>query len=375
MRLVYQQAALTIVAANVSSAAEGFLDGGQPISYWIKPFEVELCSGNGQLERMSLSYPANYERWKDPINKRAWTLQELLLSRYALIYSYNGLQMVERSTLSILGSPSGGNDSFSMANLTWNTPLFTLVGDITTFRQMWLAIWDEYSRRQLTYGQDKLIAIATVAEEIGNFWNEYIAGLWEHDLVLDLQWRRPDIENDMHEESRLYPRPSNYHAPSWSWASIDGEVYVYEEEEIQGPFHLHVNSWTVDLVDPTFPYGAVCGAKLEVEGLLHAFIWRPTSDPIIDRCDGFLAVRNEDDGQREYQIGEAKLDALEPDLIFDAVVDCLAISLVECIPGRVEVEGLMLLPMGEACHRRIGFFKVYSQIIFEAVEPQQVMIL
>ena len=112
-----------------------------------------------------------------------------------------------------------------------------------------------------------------------------------------------------------------------------------------------------------------------MEGLLHAFIWRPSSDPIMDRCDGFLAVRVEDEENPERLIGEATLDALEPDLVPGVIVDCLAVSLVERIPRRVEVEGLMLLPVDEDSHRRIGFFKTYGQVIFEDMEPCEVIIL
>jgi hypothetical protein len=152
----------------------------------------------------------------------------------------------------------------------------------------------------------------------------------------------------MYEHSRLHPRPPYYRTPSWSWASVDGAATVYEEEDIQGTFHFKVNCWTVDLIEPAFPYGAVRGAILEAESLLNAFILQPSSDSTMDRCDGFLAVRDENNEYPEQFVGEAPLDTLEPDLVPGETVDCLAVSLVDRIPRWLEVEGLRLLRIIES---------------------------
>ncbi|KAK4119007.1 hypothetical protein N657DRAFT_684794 [Parathielavia appendiculata] len=80
----------------------------------------------------------------------------------------------------------------------------------------------EYSLRQLTKAEDKLAAIsglATLTRDATNAVTDgegdrYHAGLWESRLVLDLTWRMPHGGT----------RPAKYRAPTWSWASIDGQI-------------------------------------------------------------------------------------------------------------------------------------------------------
>lgn len=84
---------------------------------------------------------------------------------------------------------------------------------------LWKGIVDMYSGCELSRPQnDKLIAISGIARRIGMSDN-YLAGLWKDFLPEQLMWRA----NPGH-EGRPPSRPSQYRAPSWSWASIDGRV-------------------------------------------------------------------------------------------------------------------------------------------------------
>ena len=51
--------------------------------------------------------------------------------------------------------------------------------------------------------------------------DEYIAGLWKSQFIADLHWNLPDnLEN-----TACFPHDV-YLAPSWSWASVEGQVEV-----------------------------------------------------------------------------------------------------------------------------------------------------
>src|ERR1700760_2880283 len=79
MSFVYKNSAVTIVAAIANAASEGFLHIQQSQDYFISPFNLPFYDEKGKRARvLSLSYPSSYKRWKDPINDRAWTFQELL---------------------------------------------------------------------------------------------------------------------------------------------------------------------------------------------------------------------------------------------------------------------------------------------------------
>ncbi len=81
--------------------------------------------------------------------------------------------------------------------------------------QAWQAIVEGYTRCDLTFEKDKLIAISGVASRMKEHIRcRYVAGLWEHHLLKQLLW-------DMGIGGT---RPKNYQAPSWSWASTTGQV-------------------------------------------------------------------------------------------------------------------------------------------------------
>jgi hypothetical protein len=83
----------------------------------------------------------------------------------------------------------------------------------------WMDIVEAYTRCALTKEKDKLPAIeglVKIFERRG--CGRYCAGLWENDFVHQLLWCVDDMRDNSAE------RPSIYRAPSWSWASLDGEV-------------------------------------------------------------------------------------------------------------------------------------------------------
>lgn len=369
MRLVYQRAFVTLVAANASSSSQGFLSGGQPPEYFVSPMEIPFHIEQSGSEHLLLSYPANYKRWKDPINSRAWTLQEQLLSPHLLVYSYNGVQSIcRKDPVETFSTPS------FVQGLTWNTPLFTVGGsELASFHQVWLAIRSEYTQRQLTYGKDKLFAISAVAEELArgaaaanSEGEEYLAGLWRSSLVKDLQWRR-DTTSDAFEWTRLYPRPAEYRAPTWSWAAVDGYILPHEEEvQTETMRSFQVRSCTVALMESRLPYGAVCRGVAKLEGAMRRFEWL-FSKLDTDRCDGWLVEVSK--GETRDIVGEVSLDAVEPALETSAMVWCMAISLLKYEHRRTEVEGIILLPEEDGRHhRRIGLFRVYSEGMFNDSE-------
>lgn len=85
--------------------------------------------------------------------------------------------------------------------------------------RFWRRFVGRYAGTRITKREDRFPAaagIARVAEEM--LKENYIAGCWEGDLVPSLLWRRLSEVHDV---------PPIQHAPSWSWASMCGEVGGY----------------------------------------------------------------------------------------------------------------------------------------------------
>lgn len=384
MGTIYRDSALTIIAANATSSTEGFLSVTEPPSFFVHPFDIPIKTKDGVVDLLSVGYRSYYKPFRDPINSRAWTLQERILSTRNLIYSYDGLkwgcQTCERN-------PSGPSDAPPMFPRILSNDNLGDTKDTAMnneLREAWLDIRTEYTSRKLSYGGDKLAAISAIAFKIAqdSGWT-YLAGLWEERLFLDLQWHR-DPQSTVSRPGKddpnnpLYPRPAEYRAPSWSWASIDSPVVDPDEGgNPREEFHFRILSCDIEYQNITSPanfhFEPVRCGTLVVEARVIELHWRWASPG--DVTDIFLL--DPDDGI-SYICGEANFDAEEPDLKpEEAKVCCLAMSLLDFENReRLPVEGLLILREKEPnISRRIGFFTLYRKTMFENVSDRIVHII
>ncbi|RAR11243.1 isocitrate dehydrogenase [Stemphylium lycopersici] len=274
MRLIYKCATVTLVASVAQSATEGFLHRiDQTPDYSIEPVHIPFPANLSSKAptRVMLSYPGSYKRWKDPINNRAWTFQELILSTRAIVFSYRGIECIDRTSLTPADGLLSGRDP-QLPNLPWNGKMFSLATTPENARQKWLSIRGEYSR--------------PIAEELGQrYHSRYLAGMWERDLTHDLQWRCSRNEMAESRDANLRPRAKEYVAPSWSWASVNSAVEdfvnVWGDEAdgggmgVKGDLGFQVVSCDVEFAVPGFEYGAVTSGILVAKGRVCTAIWRP----------------------------------------------------------------------------------------------------
>ena len=85
----------------------------------------------------------------------------------------------------------------------------------------WVAVVRLFSRCSLSFSSDKLVAISGMAQTLVPKLNcDYVAGLWRKDLEHQLLWKvtRP----------RPAPEKDQTRGPSWTWASVDGEIDIPE---------------------------------------------------------------------------------------------------------------------------------------------------
>jgi len=137
-----------------------------------------------------------------------------------------------------------------------------------------------YSSRHLSYPWDKLPALSALAQEFGRRLQstipglvpEYIAGLWKHDLPKALMWHTGRTG------SKLLPRPTSYRAPSWSWASVDGEICLFQRSSRD--FNLTIFDCVVTPVSPLAPYAKISEARLTVYGRVSRGTWDLTKNSI-----------------------------------------------------------------------------------------------
>lgn len=266
-----------------------------------------------------------------------------------------------------------------LPNLPWNSDFFSLAQPRENIRSIWLSLRGEYSRRNLTVQGDKLLAISGLAMEVSkSYESRYLAGMWERDLISDLQWRCLKTDNPVRKRRSIF-----YVAPSWSWASVDAVVDGAEfdaGEDMSDDGHarrsntldFEVVSCGVELVNQNFEFGAVRSGTLVVKGRGHVLLWRPfsESDRIAGDTDGDIVAKGHDES--DVVLGQAYLDALEDDLVDGSEVFCLAMT----ITGRQkDCVGLMLLPVDDEKWRRVGFFETKWQEVFDDCDVEQYIIV
>jgi hypothetical protein len=103
---------------------------------------------------------------------------------------------------------------------------------------IWNRILTTYTRCYLTRDEDKLIAISAIARRMQPLVSgTYLAGLWTRHLPYHLLWHAwPSVY-----VKRPPARCKSYSAPSWSWASINGDCNFYESiEPYQKQFMIEI---------------------------------------------------------------------------------------------------------------------------------------
>ncbi|KAL7903855.1 heterokaryon incompatibility domain-containing protein [Trichoderma velutinum] len=294
---IYQKTQFTISVASASAATEGFLhtDYHDPsIGAFYHPLRVEEETMGSVIIADSSSSFASIVAHQQPINNRGWTLQEALLTPRLLIFTnmhmvwkcqagylpdfhatsrdsherhrgdygpwdawsslcgYSFTRLKELDELAIPETPLVGEE-FNSCGGTYST---------------WHSILNEYTTRQLTEESDRLPAISAIAQAFAaHFKTEYYAGLWGRFLVHDLMW----------ENWLSNPNARKSGAPSWSWATMKGELH--HDRGNSDYARAEVVSCKTTPVSDKNPFGAVTGGELVIRGHLNK-LWINTGESI-----------------------------------------------------------------------------------------------
>lgn len=271
MERIYRESFVTIVAASSANVTDGFLQPRPPPqeSYTI-PFRL---TGDifGSMSIQKLDF-VEYDEMLEPINKRAWTLQEQLIPNQLLIYASHTLKWRCDAGVKNLGSSlhyavSSNDKRYCEALSFLRRPARKREYQLTR----WLRIIHIYSGRMASLATDKLTALAGIAKEFsGSLGSRYHAGLWEHALLLQLTWKTR-LPRDTTEHPCT--RPITYRGPSWSWASIEGRVsfhfHLLEEDESDSSYRCSLIRCETMVKSATSPFGEVLAASLKIKAVLR----------------------------------------------------------------------------------------------------------
>tara|TARA_R110002003_G_scaffold48_7_gene4001 strand:+ start:3937 stop:5616 length:1680 start_codon:yes stop_codon:yes gene_type:complete len=234
MASVYGGAWLTIAAAWGSSMHDGLFtirphDSTDHIDIGLESLEDDSCKGT---LRLVPKHDLPVDSMEEPLYTRAWALQERVLSKRVLICNRD--QFVWECQGHCFAESGFRLKSIGAMRLD-QVFLDKLGSESMAFRNTWQCIVTDYCHKALTNPFDKLPAIGGLARKFHALRPDdtYLAGLWKNSLFDDLLWvhRAIDWYDNQGRYLMVAPtslqkrnKPQGYRAPSWSWASIDGDV-------------------------------------------------------------------------------------------------------------------------------------------------------
>ncbi|KAK0492956.1 heterokaryon incompatibility protein-domain-containing protein [Armillaria luteobubalina] len=288
IRHIFRNSYVTIIAACAHKVSDGFLHDRRRTVGKLNRGESMLpfrCP-DGDIGTMRLVMGGSVDPIPEPVNKRAWCLEERALSPRRLIYATHTL-VYECQTIhnNMNGAPNfvqlyPTEDIPRLPNrispLPPTIPNSNLSAD-SDIAQAWYNVVTMYTQRTLTRPRDRLNALAGIAEQYHSYWpySKYFAGLWEHQLPGSLLWGN-------HRRGNYRRRPDVCYAPSWSWASRDGEVEMGWCSTNNGMYCtvIHCNTTPAKKVNPT---GQVeDGGILVLETVIQLATWSTDKDGIGD---------------------------------------------------------------------------------------------
>jgi hypothetical protein len=273
MAQVYRNALVTIAATASSSGTEGlfrrcseyevqgFSDSGEP-------YRLVFCTRIAHVGETVTN--ANIF----PLAKRGWAFQERLISPRVLHFGpdellFECVTTVQCECADPTNKPSR-NIVETKSSLHSTAKLIDSETANTPFQANWQGLVQMYSTLKLTEPSDKLTACGGLAKMLARSNDQYLAGLWQSSFLEDLVW---------HVHSVFGPKTRSkqpWRAPSWSWASVDGQVIFnpWGEDSRETPYRFRV-----DLVDCiTVPkggdeFGQLVSGKLRLRGRCTPVTW------------------------------------------------------------------------------------------------------
>lgn len=211
MASVYGNADLVLAASSASSTEDGFLKERKDY----RESTLQLQSVRNQEHTLNLRYrllqPKGMDPMTDPLDHRAWALQERLLARrYLAIGSHD-------TSWACMTSSACECEWWRVASI-WRDEIVNIkklvqhatVAELGGFWRQ--RVLRHYFERALTVPSDNLVALSAIAsifqKKLGS---KYCAGIWQDDLLRGLLWRYIEPEIGYGSEAS---------APSWSWASL-----------------------------------------------------------------------------------------------------------------------------------------------------------
>jgi hypothetical protein len=226
MATIYSHAYVVLAATGAAQDSQGLFFPRTPPKFEVFTHTRDGVTGTIYAfaiakDHKAMSFGGYAQLNTEPLSSRGWVLQERLLASRTLHFatdqiffecyghfrSEDGFKMsgrlnsIHKDSTPVSPKRSNRNPMDSR----YRVPA------------LWYHILQDYTKRELTKGSDKLPALSGLARIVeGQTGDTYVAGLWRSNLLEGMLWQAIGTYRG------ATSAPSEYRAPSWSWASING---------------------------------------------------------------------------------------------------------------------------------------------------------
>lgn len=216
MAFIYSNADLVLAASSAISTADEFLKGRTAYRESLLKVEGIRDGSHDICLKYRLLQPKITLPMLEPLDRRAWALQERILARRYLAFGSHEISWA------CMASSACECEWWRVAT-TWRDDIRNIRKDLSEaadneLGDCWrLKVLYRYFDRRLSHQSDTLFAISAIASTFNaRMGSGYLAGIWRKDLPVGLLWESVKPE--------LAYIDGHSNIPSWSWASLPLEV-------------------------------------------------------------------------------------------------------------------------------------------------------
>lgn len=360
----YRYAQCNLSASGYEGSSMGLFSERTALSFLNYPIRTDcvLASKRSETRYEGIYIRTNEDDFSDdiihgPLGSRGWVAQERALSPGILHFTQRQMwwECTERIT----------NEAFPIINLPWTHSQGLGAGAVRSISagsslddiyESWHNFVKHYATTKLTFETDRFPALIGIARVYGTLLNDnFIAGMWEGDLLRSLLW------TNLWGEKAGRMRPAHSIAPSWSWASLCSvPVVPLRGSPISGVcFQVlsKVPNFRSDLQTATFQ-------RSKVRGLAMTAPLRRLSSHLYDlpRWEEFARLFT-----TEYDVEDAshisEQDIVGQEWRWDGHTHILPLWKAGRANGTIEIRGLLLQEASAAelqdSFRRLGTVEIH----------------
>lgn len=261
MHIFYSHAVMNLSAAAAGGGGEGMIRDRYP--FFFAPLTIPFATTGNDSPRYA---PVSVTFFKDErreciddarIYSRGWVFQERMLARRVLHFASDQVYW-ECHALDVCDTVPSAKDMGGFERYHEKKALSVQSASFPAW-QLWQDLIASYTRTNVTFAGDKLVALSALAQQFGDVFamtpQEYGAGVWNRHLPMALCWEARDPSS----------RPATYRAPTWSWASIQSAADYSGCDDNVGS-EVKVENASVTMKNGMNPFGEVTNGRLHLRG-------------------------------------------------------------------------------------------------------------